>query len=71
MGDARVIDFRCMIEVGDLVFIDMDGVPIVPREVEREAITLALEKARGEKVVRRDIEAGASSTEACARYGVL
>jgi regulator of RNase E activity RraA len=75
---SSVIDFRCTIEVGgvrvepgDLVFADIDGVLIVPRAVEREAITLALEKARGEKVVRRDIEAGASSTEAFARYGIL
>jgi regulator of RNase E activity RraA len=59
------------VEPGDLVFADIDGVLIVPRAVEREAITLALEKARGEKVVRRDIEAGASSTEAFARYGIL
>lgn len=75
---SSVIDFRCSIEVGgvrvdpgDLVFADLDGVLIVPRNVEREVVTLALEKARGEKVVRRDIEAGASSTDVFARYGIL
>jgi regulator of RNase E activity RraA len=75
---SSVVDFRCPIEVGgvrvdpgDLVFADLDGVLVVPRDVEREVVTLALEKARGEKVVRRDIEAGASSTDVFARYGIL
>jgi regulator of RNase E activity RraA len=73
-----VIDYRCPIEIdgvrvrpGDLVFGDMDGVLVVPREAEAEAITRALEKARGEKTVRREIEAGASSTEAFRKYGIL
>lgn len=75
---SSVIDYRCPIEIcgvrvhpGDLVFGDMDGVVVVPREAEAEAITRALEKARGEKVVRREIEAGASSTETFRKYGIL
>ena len=75
---SSVVDFRRAIEIGgvrvepgDLVFADLDGVLIVPPAVEREVITPALEKARGEKVVRRDIEAGASSTDVFARYGIL
>jgi 4-hydroxy-4-methyl-2-oxoglutarate aldolase len=31
----------------------------------------ALEKARGEKLVRQEIEAGMSSTAAFAKYGIL
>lgn len=75
---SSVIDYRCPVEIagvrvhpGDLVFGDMDGVLVVPREVEAEAITRALEKARGEKVVRREIEAGSSSTEAFRKHGIL
>ncbi len=75
---TRVVDYRVAIEVGgvrvdpgDLVFGDLDGVVVIPRRVEAEVIERALEKARGEKVVRRAIEAGMSSTEAFRTYGIL
>jgi regulator of RNase E activity RraA len=75
---TQVVDYRCPVEVGgvwvepgDLVFGDLDGVVIVPRRVEAEVVTKALEKARGEKLVRKDIEAGTSSTDAFRKYGIL
>jgi len=75
---TQVIDYRCPIEIGqvrvepgDLVFGDLDGVVIVPRQVENEAIERALSKARGEKSVREAIESGMSSTEAFRTYGIL
>lgn len=75
---TQVVDYRSPIEIGgvrvepgDLVFGDLDGVLIVPRQVEAEVITRALEKARGEKLVRKEIEAGMSSTEAFQKYGIL
>ncbi len=75
---SRVIDFRCSIEIGsvliepgDLIFADLDGVLVIPRDVETETVSLALEKARAEKVVRRDIEHGLSTTEAFRKYGIL
>jgi regulator of RNase E activity RraA len=65
---TQVVDFRCQIEIGqvtvqpgDLVFGDLDGVVIVPKKVEAEVIERALGKARGEKMVRKEIEAGLSS----------
>lgn len=75
---GQVRDFRVPLHVGcvtigpgDLVLGDLDGVCIVPRAVEEEAIRRALEKARGEKTVRKAIEAGLSAREAFARYGIL
>jgi regulator of RNase E activity RraA len=75
---TQVVDFRCQIEIGqvavqpgDLVFGDLDGVVIVPKKVEAEAIERALAKARGEKLVRKEIEAGMSSTEAFKQFGIL
>ena len=75
---TKVIDYRCPIEVGpvtvqpgDLVFGDLDGVVVIPRAQEAEVIERALEKARGEKLVRKEIEAGMSSTQAFAKYGIL
>jgi regulator of RNase E activity RraA len=75
---TQVADFRCGIEIGgvwiesgDLVFGDQDGVVVIPREIETEVITRALEKASKEKVVRKAIENGMSTTEAFATYGIL
>jgi 4-hydroxy-4-methyl-2-oxoglutarate aldolase len=75
---TQVVDYRCPIEVdsvridpGDLVFGDLDGIVIVPRNVESEVIEKALAKARGEKLVRKEIEAGMSSTDAFRKYGIL
>ena len=75
---SKVADYRCPIEIdavwinpGDLIFGDLDGVVIIPRKREAEVIDRALAKARGEKLVRRDIEAGMSSADAFAKYGIL
>jgi len=75
---TQVVDFRCQVEIGqvavlpgDLVFGDLDGVVVVPKKVEAEVIERALAKARGEKLVRKEIEAGMSSTVAFKKYGIL
>lgn len=75
---TKVVDYRCPIEVGsvlvkpgDLVFGDLDGVLVIPAEHEAEVVERALEKARGEKLVRKEIEAGLSSTAAFEKYGIL
>lgn len=73
-----VHDYRTPVEIGgvhvnpgDLVVGDMDGVLVIPREIEAEVIEAALEKAATENVVRKAIEAGMSATDAFAHYGVL
>lgn len=73
-----VFDFRCPIEIGqvvihdqDIVFGDMDGVLIIPQEVADEVINQALEKAKGEKLVRKAIEGGMSATKAFEKFGIL
>ena len=75
---TAVANFRCPIEVGnvwiepgDLVFGDLDGVVIVPLALEAEVITRALEKARGEKLVRQAIEGGMTATAAFKKFGIL
>lgn len=75
---TQVVDYRCPIEAGqvkvhpgDLIFGDLDGVIVVPKEVEAEVIERALAKGRGEKLVRKEIEAGMSSTDAFKKYGIL
>ena len=75
---GKVIDFRCSIEMGgvrirpgDLVFGDLDGVCIVPQEAEGEVIQAALEKVRGEQLVRKAIEEGMSAVEAFRTFGIM
>jgi len=74
----KVVDFRIPVEIGsvrirpgDIVFGDIDGVLVVPAEAETEVFTLALEKARGEKLVRKAIEAGNSAVEAFEKFGIM
>jgi regulator of RNase E activity RraA len=49
----------------------LDGVLVVPAEAETEVFTRALEKARGERTVKRDLESGLSAVEAFARHGIM
>jgi regulator of RNase E activity RraA len=75
---GKVVDFRVpvsmggvLIHDGDIVFGDIDGVCVVPRAAEQEVMRGALEKARGEKLVRKAIEGGMSAREAFDTYGIM
>lgn len=76
---GRVIDYRCTIEFpngvrvapGDILFGDLDGVVVVPRDAEEEVMNRALEKARGENLVRKAIEEGMPAKEAFDTYGIM
>ena len=59
------------ISPGDLLFGDVDGVVVIPRDVEDEVIERSLAKAAAENTVRQAIEAGMSSTEAFTTFGIL
>ena len=52
-------------------FSDIDGVCIVPKEIEKEVIEGALEKALGEKTVQKAIENGMGAREAFDKYGIM
>ncbi len=75
---GKVIDFRCSLDVedvrvapGDLIFGDREGVLVIPRAAEQEAVARALEKARTENRVADAIKGGMSACEALATYGVM
>ena len=75
---SAVIAYRCQIEIegvliqpGDLIFGDMDGVLVIPPAVEQEVMQEALDKVAGEKRVRKEIEEGSTSTAVFDRYGIL
>lgn len=75
---GKVIDFRVPIEMegvrindGDILIGDIDGVCVVPRSIEEEVFTKALEKARGERIVLKRIQEGMPSKEAFDKYGIM
>ena len=74
----RVIDVDVPVEIdgvrfspGDLVIGDADGIVVVPRAVEAEAIQAAWDKVHAENVVRDAIADGMTATETFKKYGVL
>ena len=73
-----VFKWRCPIEIGqvtihngDIVFGDIDGVLIIPKDIAPEVIEKALVKASTEKTMRKAIEDGMMVTDAFAKFGVL
>ena len=74
----RVIDLDVPVEIagvrfcpGDLVFADLDGVVVVPQQVEGEAVRRAWDKVHAENRTRDAIRGGMKATEAYAKYGIL
>jgi len=65
---------RCggvLVKPGDLVCMDIDGVCVVPKEIEQDVIDAALKRARLEKNTKRELLAGALLSDVFAKYGVL
>jgi regulator of RNase E activity RraA len=74
----RVIDYDVPVEIGgvlfqpgDLVFADMDGVVVVPQQVEQEALSRAWRKVHEENITRDAINNGMKATDAYKKYGTL
>lgn len=75
---GKVIDYRVPIEIegvrinpGDIIFGDMDGVLVIPKEVEEEVIQRAYEKATGEKMVAEAIKGGMGAKESFDKHGIM
>lgn len=75
---GKVIDYRVPIEIagtkvnnGDMVIGDIDGVCVVPSEIEEEVFTRALEKARGERMVLKKIKEGMRARDAFDQFGIM
>ncbi len=56
---------------GDLVFGDVNGIVVVPKDVADEVIAKAWEKVKGESTVREELRSGASVVETFKKYGIL
>lgn len=77
-GRGQVIAHHVQLEIdgvlvrpGDVVFGDIDGVVVLPRELEVEVIMGALEKSRKEKTALQDLARGRMATEVFKHYGIF
>jgi regulator of RNase E activity RraA len=59
------------VQPGDIVFGDIDGVVVVPRAMEADVITAALEKSRKEKNALKDLAAGRLACDVFKAYGIF
>jgi len=77
-GRGRVMAYdvpiRCgevLVHPGELVFADYDGIVVIPKRVEKQALAIALEKADKESLSRKMLQEGKLLREVYRTYGVL
>jgi regulator of RNase E activity RraA len=77
-GRGQVVDFRVPLEIngitiqpGDIIFGDIDGVLVLPREIEHIVVPEALERVKKEKTARKLLLNGASAETVFCETGVL
>lgn len=77
-GRSIVIDHGCpiacgdiLVRTGDIVFGDIDGIAVIPKELEKKVIPLALKKVGKEDKLREELLEGAMLAEAYAKHKVL
>lgn len=77
-GRGRVMAYdvpvRCgevLVHPGELIVADFDGIVVIPKQVEREALELAKAKVGKESLSRQELREGKTLREVYDRYGVL
>jgi regulator of RNase E activity RraA len=77
-GRGRVMAYdvpvRCgevLVHSQELVFADFDGVVVIPREIEVEALSRAAEKLAKENATRRELLKGRTLRDVFDEFGVL
>jgi regulator of RNase E activity RraA len=78
MGRGRVMAYdvpiRCgdvLVNPGEWVFADFDGIVVIPRKVEHQVLQLAHDKAGKEDLTRQELLKGRTLREVYDTYGVL
>ena len=74
----KVVDFRVPLEIGaarirpgDILFGDIDGVCVIPTDAADQVFVRALEKARGEKSVRKALAEGSSAVAVFEKHSIM
>ncbi|MCH2058743.1 MAG: RraA family protein [Thalassotalea sp.] len=75
---GKVIAWRVPIEIegvrindGDILIGDIDGVCVIPKQIEQEVFIKSLEKASTEKLVQKSLQEGMSTVDAWDQFGVM
>jgi regulator of RNase E activity RraA len=77
-GRGRVVEFRSTLQIdkvtiqpGDILFGDIDGVLVLPKEAEVEVVCSALEQIRKEATAKSLLRGGESAERVFSEIGVL
>jgi regulator of RNase E activity RraA len=71
---AYDVPVRCgdvLVNTGDVVYADYDGIVVVPRAVEKDVFRLAAEKVNHESLSRKELLEGKSLREVYDKYKAL
>lgn len=60
-----------LVHPGDIVFGDVDGIVVIPRQIEDEVIRLALAKVSSENLMRDQLLSGRSLRDVYDEFGIL
>jgi regulator of RNase E activity RraA len=69
--DVPVVRAGVIVRRSDLVFGNVDGVVVIPQEVERKVVRRALEKVSGESQSRVALRPGEKLGDVLRRLGIL
>ena len=71
---AYDVPIRCgevLVNPGDLIFADFDGIVVVPKDVEDEVLAQAMDKVGKENLTRKELAEGKTLREVYNKYRVL
>jgi len=69
--DVPVMCGEVLVNPGDLVFADFDGIVVIPQAIEAKVIEMANEKVNAENLSRKELLDGKSLREVYDKYKVL
>ncbi len=77
-GRVRVVDYNIPIIIGnvkispgDLIFADLDGIIVIPKNLEKEVIEEVVKRISTENIVRKELTEGKTMAEVWEKYQVL
>src|SRR5690606_38606195 len=77
-GRVRVINYNIPITIGgvkifpgNLVFADLDGIIVIPQNIEKEVIDEVIKRINTENIVRKELAEGKTMAEVWKKHHVL
>lgn len=69
--DVPVTCGGALVNPGDYIFGDVDGVCVIPKKIAAKTFTLSLKKVSAENTVRKELERGDKLADVFKRHGIL